>query len=588
MRKLILLVFIVLALNSFAFADDSLDSRDDAIIIDSNNITTLQAFPTLKTNDPIGMAIFTVNNTKTTPLDSKNLSVSFNEVCGHVNSYKILIKDICFKTIPYAYNYTTVCVDELISNKTLGTKKVCHNESYVSQNITVGQDCFKELTNIPAGSNDYKIEASINIAKCSDGKLGYKIDWIPSLSVDTVKLTRDDWAWWNVSYTYKRQINCSNMTNGTPALINGTNGVVINGYKQFIWTQCYSNLSLYYNDQASYTVVQNDTTIVPFEVERGNGTSVNPTQVWDRNRLAAVYLLNTSKDSTVFNNGGTPSGVSFSQGILGGGANFAGGTNKITYSDATSINANIENANEISVCVWFKPTAIVTANDGYQMLVDKLDSGFATRMYKPGTGALGILSRLSVGPATYGVWTASLVNNAPTYYCTQWSSGAGNGWQNLTNKSYQTGGGLNVKTGTLAIDTSILTLGNVLDSYGYFGEIADVKIYNQSVSNKTKQDNYNNGVTTQGFGTALAEETNGPTNTCTFTAGQNWMINMTDHCNITSTVNLKGYNVSFVSGTSGDYCNVSTIIIATYFNFTNAGSGSWLKGNGSGYLNMTN
>ena len=103
-------------------------------------------------------------------------------------------------------------------------------------------------------------------------------------------------GWWNESYAYRRLINCSGVSNGVPVVINGSNGFRINGSVQVVWTRCTSgDLSVYYNDYSDY-VVANDTGKQPFQVELGNGTSHNPTLVWDD--YDGVWHMNNLLDSS--------------------------------------------------------------------------------------------------------------------------------------------------------------------------------------------------------------------------------------------------------------------------------------------------
>lgn len=85
--------------------------------------------------------------------------------------------------------------------------------------------------------------------------------------------------WWNTTYNYSIPINCTSIQNGTPIMINGSAGFIINGSNERVWTNCQPNLNLYFNSQFTYAVA-NDTAQFPMEVESGNGTSFNSTMVW--------------------------------------------------------------------------------------------------------------------------------------------------------------------------------------------------------------------------------------------------------------------------------------------------------------------
>jgi len=110
-----------------------------------------------------------------------------------------------------------------------------------------------------------------------------------NIKVDVVK---DNKMWWNESYGSKINLDCSNMPYGTPIAINGSNGFMINGEKQIVWSYCAGNeTAIYYNDETDY-VIANETDSLPFEVEFGNGTSYEPMSVWS-NYYAHVYHSGT-------------------------------------------------------------------------------------------------------------------------------------------------------------------------------------------------------------------------------------------------------------------------------------------------------
>jgi hypothetical protein len=113
----------------------------------------------------------------------------------------------------------------------------------------------------------------------------------------------DTYSWWNSSYSYRRQEQINQTGSSTlinfPYLINGTGFNLSTEPTQYVWT--IANISadnttfnyLYYNDFTNYAVVNgSDNVQLPFEVERGNGTSYNPTQVWDSNYWYVHHFWN--------------------------------------------------------------------------------------------------------------------------------------------------------------------------------------------------------------------------------------------------------------------------------------------------------
>jgi len=144
----------------------------------------------------------------------------------------------------------------------------------------------------------------------------------------------DEYAWWNASFDYRRKINCSNMTDGVPLVINGSDGFKIGGYTQIVWTYCAGeNTSVYYNSYSNY-VVANDTAQLPMEVEKGNGTSYNPTSVWDSDYKYVGHFDNSAVDSTNTNNG-TVSGATNQASYIGDGYYMGGDGDEVYWSDGT-------------------------------------------------------------------------------------------------------------------------------------------------------------------------------------------------------------------------------------------------------------
>lgn len=108
-----------------------------------------------------------------------------------------------------------------------------------------------------------------------------------------------EYAWWSSNYTFRTRINCTNIT-GLPVIINGTAGFTINTEKQYVWTKCVNNLTLYFVNSTIYEVVANDSTPYPYEVELGNKTGFNSTAVWT-DYIGVWHFTNGLNDSGVNN-----------------------------------------------------------------------------------------------------------------------------------------------------------------------------------------------------------------------------------------------------------------------------------------------
>lgn len=210
-------------------------------------------------------------------LSKSSLNLSFNEVYGSVRDYKILVLKDLTKSVN-DYSTKEECYFE-VSNQT----KVCNNVTYVSGTHLVKYQEWVEVIDIPYGTEKYRIEADIQpqFKDCpNNAKMCYSIDWIPELITPNERFKQGKWAWFNVSLGSRRSINCTNMDDGVPLVINGSDGFDIDGETQIVWTACQgSTTALYYNNYTDY-IVANDSAQLPFEVESGNGTSYNPTTVW--------------------------------------------------------------------------------------------------------------------------------------------------------------------------------------------------------------------------------------------------------------------------------------------------------------------
>ena len=326
-------------------------------LTDITKITKDDVFKELVLNDEKkAEAILTIKNPmETTDIKRENIKVNFIEDCGSVavddkgnKKYKLLINSTCEteRVKEIIYDTQRVCYNSsVIDNKTFKniTSEICNDEEYIKDTVyeNYTYPCFKEFEKI--NSNDLrniKIEVDdIRWNTCKDGTFGYKIDWQMEVKLDdtftTNTLIKKEWEWWNVSYGFKREINCTNLDDLTPIVINGSNGFTINGEKQIVWTYCSgTGTALYLHNSSDYTayVVANDTTQLPHEVEFGNGTSYNPENVYDSNFVGVWHKndITTSSinDSTANSNDGTKGSANQPveiDGKIGKAQNYSGG-----------------------------------------------------------------------------------------------------------------------------------------------------------------------------------------------------------------------------------------------------------------------
>jgi hypothetical protein len=149
----------------------------------------------------------------------------------------------------------------------------------------------------------------------------------------------------NESYNFKRSINCTGTTSGLPIIINGSTGIIINGTAQYIWTNCKADLDIYYNDSTTYAVYENETTLTPFEVEKGNGTSNNASGVWTDATFPYNYVFHFTPNITnslTGLNGSVQGENNFTTGYLGYLATTNAKTRLIPYpADITVLHGGV-------------------------------------------------------------------------------------------------------------------------------------------------------------------------------------------------------------------------------------------------------
>ena len=158
-----------------------------------------------------------------------------------------------------------------------------------------------------------------------------------------------DWAWWNSSYTYRRNISCDEMDDNVPLVINGSGGFYLNGSKQIVWTFCSgTGTALYYNDCTDY-VIANDTDQLPMEVELGNGTDYQGTDIWggvNANLTQHTLQVDSSPCSNTISASGNPSATT---GYIGDGIDFDG--SDYLYVDDPTVEWT---PRDLTIMMWIK------------------------------------------------------------------------------------------------------------------------------------------------------------------------------------------------------------------------------------------
>ncbi|OYT27607.1 MAG: hypothetical protein B6U97_01055 [Candidatus Altiarchaeales archaeon ex4484_96] len=192
-------------------------------------------------------------------------------------------------------------------------------------------------------------------------------------------LTNASATWWNDSYNYKREINCSSLTDGLPIVVNGSGGFTLSGNNQVVWTYCSgTGTAVYYNAYNDY-VIANDTTQIPMAVEQGNESSYNPARVWS-SKYEAVYLFTNTSDYSGNNYNlqradGNPTTTS---GKIGG-AYIFDGDDSLIYDTSASIDLSL-NDDKFTLCHLIKSNSdsimtVIKLTNNAGNVIERIDLG---------------------------------------------------------------------------------------------------------------------------------------------------------------------------------------------------------------------
>jgi hypothetical protein len=191
-------------------------------------------------------------------------------------------------------------------------------------------------------------------------------------------------AWWNSTYGTKKSDKLNYTGGGSltgfPYLINGSGGFTLNSSVNiFAWTYGSVNGTnyLYSNDYNSYAVVDGaETTQVPHEVEKGNGTSYNPKSVWDNNYVLVYHFKEgsgtvTNDSSPAGNNGTVTSGKWTADGKIGNSFMNDDSSGTVRISDSATLTL----ASGFTLETWVK--ILADKNYHYILQKDNTDTGGA-------------------------------------------------------------------------------------------------------------------------------------------------------------------------------------------------------------------
>jgi len=350
-----------------------------------------------------------------------------------------------------------------------------------------------------------------------------------------------------VVYGNKKIINCSNMYNNIPIVINGSNGFTIDGEKQIVWTYCLgTEIYLYYNNYSDY-VVENSETQLPTEVEFGNGTSYNPEEVWDSNFLMVQHMQENPSDSTPQaidstsnNNDGicndTMSSGNMVDGKIDGALNFSGAA-----SDSIEISndASLDIYDAITLSAWINPYSL----SGDHWIFNKYSTAaryFQFRVNYASDGLIAFMLGYNSGASfTYSYASNSLLAlSQPNYLVATWDKSVDSGnlkiFLNGSEVNYDTQNTLTSSISPNDLELYIGSYGKTYAEGGWFnGMIDEARIENITRNSTYINQTYQNVIGTLGYGNLLDEPNNAPTITASVTkpdtvyTNTDWMLNLT-------------------------------------------------------------
>ena len=555
------------------------------------NLTTNEVFTSLKDNNPKeATALFTVDNKEL--VSKESFKLYFNEVCGHVNNYSILVESVCSKKQPIINITITNCDSKTIYNESTkdnqeicpapcfgNPKEGCYLETDKTIIVDVNYTCYKSFDQVTTGIKNYKIMADITPAVCKNTRgYGYEIDWIPCLNITNpltaskVNYCQDKWDWWNISMANKYNISNLSTTN-MAMVINGSAGYTINGKKNFIWfnPKNLTGISAIYNGTGDIYAVANDTAEGSYDNPRG-GLNKTPTTIYGAD---AVFWLHSDNNgswngtvntgSWIDSTGNLPEGSLYAgspkylNGSMIGGSYNLTGTTLVSWADNDLLDKG--SGENISFVMWLR------------IDTDKEQGPFGK---KDGSGT-GYFFYSGAGPYFQGGMRTDLgttCNLDKSYFIL---AGTWNHivWliQGSQARLYINGTSIVNKTDGACAGSSNngdpFRLGTEQNSYGtpFAGEIDEFRIYKRALNWTEINEDFNN---TMRFNNILSVSSDQPPSdlippviTINAPADFNWTNNqlpsinftVTDdkntsmRCDVTFNANLTGFNVSTLNNT---------------------------------------
>ncbi len=308
--------------------------------------------------------------------------------------------------------------------------------------------------------------------------------------------------WWGSSYSYRMNISCSNINDGVPLVINGSDGFFGGN---IIWTYCSgTGTALYYNNYTDGFAVANDSQQLPTEVEVGLAANWSASSVWKDYNLTYHMGQEAPEDSSAGGYDGTEVGSNTVTSCkIGNCLEFDGSSN-----DGVTFDTFIDmEAHDTSVELW-----LYNDNDYDD---DENIIGFRkSRYYNLFSDAiqqLGTCGDNGLSIAAYdGSWDCADIPaedvSASTWYYVVVTRDTGNNMSIYLNGVYkdnQAQGAITDKNTHNCIGIS-----SGLDAMHWDGKIDEVRVVSKRLSQSEITERYQNFLGTSGYGTLGAEEVN--------------------------------------------------------------------------------
>lgn len=352
--------------------------------------------------------------------------------------------------------------------------------------------------------------------------------------------------WFNTSYGFRYPINCSNENYGMPVVLNGTNGIILNGTNLSIRAVCQPDLFLYYNNATSF-VVANNTSIVS-----SNATTLGMNEQW------------TMDNDYVGNQNGIPmaatGAIANASGIINNSVSMAGGMYLLANG-----NSLLGHAGGSTYCFWAYPTAVDSSwhiffSRAQNTIYSGISDGNAFYTTQVGGGTI------NDGTPTANIWyhlcLVEYTNSTLTFYINGSVTQSTNSWVyniDMANTPLAIGeyNGNNNNAGFAAAGLT------------YKGRIDEFQFWNRSLTTSEIGQLYNNYIGTAGYASLGALEVVPAIANFTF-------INQSPN-DINTTNIMNGLNVTY--NITGSNLNSTTAVLFTQVN--NSGGACWLFINGT-------